>query len=279
LPVAPCRDGPAKPALDDRDECLNLPPLARRFAGQSQLQLATIGVPRQATRWPPRDGGNQAREAQGLAQPAVVGLGIVAAIGQQTHTGQPGQGLCHQGATLHMVPSRPAIGHLSTPHQRVGPDRDRPFQPRAGAVALTGPQLVGGAGRGPREARGIHGDRAEARGGRALEPADARGQAPRQQARFDLMAAEPPPRGMVRCRVKPKGRPQFLGAGQQGFSTPIVQVPRFLQAETSPSRGLRIPLRGTWTGVVGHLGSRDLHSQTCEAESIIAFHGASPPHP
>jgi len=38
---------------------------------------------------------------------------------------------------------------------------------------------------------------------------------------------------MVRHCIKPKGRPKFLGAGQQGFSTPIVYVQIFLQAETS----------------------------------------------
>jgi hypothetical protein len=201
LPVAPCCDGPVKPALDDRDACLDCPSLAIRFAGKSQLPLATIGVPRQATRWPPRDRGHHAREAQVLAPPAVVGLGIVAAIGQQTRQGPPGQGWCHQGATLDMVPSRPAIGHLPTPHQRVGPDGYRPLQPRAGAVACPGPQLVIGAGRGTRKARGIHGDRTAVREGHAREPSDARGQDPRQQARCDLVPAEPPPRGVVRHRV------------------------------------------------------------------------------
>jgi hypothetical protein len=201
LPVAPCRDGPTKPALDDRDEGLDFPALVIRFAGKSQLPLATRGVPRQATRWPPRDRGNSARDAQVLAQLAVVGLEIVAAIGQQTRQGQPGQGLCHQGAKLSKVPSRPAIGHLPTQHQWVGPDGDRPLQPRAGVVACPGPQLIIGAGRGTRKARGIHGDRTGVRGGHALEPSDAPGQDPRQQTRFDLVPAEPLQRGMVRHRV------------------------------------------------------------------------------
>ena len=100
-----------------------------------------------------------------------------------------------------MVPARPAIGDLPTQHQRIGPDRDRPFQPRAGAVAFTGPQLEVGAGRGPRKARRIHGDRAGARGGRALAQSDGRRQDPRQQAWCNLMAAEPLQRGMVRHRV------------------------------------------------------------------------------
>jgi hypothetical protein len=141
LPVAPRCDRPAKPALNHRDECLDFPPLAICLAGKSQLQLASIGVSRHATRWPPRDRGNNARDAQVLTQPAVVGLGIVAAIGQQTRRGQPSQGLCHQGAKLNMVPARPAIGDLATQDQRVGPDGYRPLQPRAGAIACPKPAV------------------------------------------------------------------------------------------------------------------------------------------
>ena len=279
LPGAPCRDGPAQSALDDRDEGLDLPPLALRVAGNSPWPLATRGGPRQATRGPPRARGNHAREAPGLVPPAVVGLGIVAASGQHTRQGQPGQGVCHQGATLDMGPARPASGPRPPPHERVGPDGSRPLQPRAGAVALTGPPWVVGAGRGPRTARGIHGDRPGVRGGDARAPSDARGQDPRQQARFALGPAAPPPRGMVRHRVSSQGRPQRLGAGQQGCSPPRVQAQLCLQAETSPSRGWRIPLRGTGTGVVGYLGARALHRHTGDAEPIIACHGASPPHP
>ena len=90
LPVVTRRDGPAKPALDDRDERLDFPPLAIGLAGKSQLELAAVGMPRQATGWPPRDGWNNTLDAQVLSQPAVVRLRIVAAIGQQTRKGQPG---------------------------------------------------------------------------------------------------------------------------------------------------------------------------------------------
>ena len=144
---APCGDAPAKPALDDRDACLDCPPLAIRLAGKRQLPLATRGVPRQATRWPPRDRGNHACEAQVLAPPAVVGLRIIAPIGQQARTGPPGQGLFHEGAKFPLVPSWPAVSSLSTPDSGVGPHGYRPLQPRAGAVTCPGPQSVIGAGR------------------------------------------------------------------------------------------------------------------------------------
>jgi len=93
------------------------------------------------------------------------------------------------------------------------------------------------------------------------------------------VAAASPPRGMVRHCVRPQGRPKFVGTGQQGFSAPRVHVHIFLQAETRQSRGWRRPLRGTWTGIVGHLCSRDLHSHACQVESIMSFHGVSPPQP
>jgi len=48
---------------------------------------------------------------------------------------------------------------------------------------------------------------------------------------------------------------------------------------TRPSRGVRRPLRGHGTGVVGPLGSRARQRHTGSAESIIACHGASPPQP
>jgi hypothetical protein len=56
LPIAARRDHPAKPALDDRDERLDSPPLAIGLPGKGQLQLAAIGAPRQAMGRPPRDG-------------------------------------------------------------------------------------------------------------------------------------------------------------------------------------------------------------------------------
>ena len=80
-PGAPCGDGPAKPAFDDRHACLGCPPLAIGFPGTGPLELAAVGMARQAMRWPSRDGGKDAREAQVFSPPAVVGLGIVAGIG------------------------------------------------------------------------------------------------------------------------------------------------------------------------------------------------------
>jgi hypothetical protein len=231
-PVAARRDIPAPPALDDREARLDVPPLAIGRAGTGEGALAAVALARQATGWPPCDGWNHALAAPVLSPPAAVGRGIVAVIGQPMRQGQPGQGVCHQGATLPMVPARPMVGH-----------------------------------------------RAGARGGRALEQRDGLGQAPRQQARVNLVAAAPPPRGMVRHCAKPKGRAQVLGAGQQGFSTPIVHVHRCLQAATCQSRGRHIPLRGKGTGIVGHLGSRALHRQACQAASIMPFHGVSPPQP
>jgi hypothetical protein len=113
LPIAARGDCPAKPALDDRDERLDFPPLAIGLPGKGQLELAAVGTPRQAMGWPPCDGWNDALDAEIFSQPAVVGLGILAAIGQQARQGQPGQRLYHQGAKFHMIPPRPPVGDLS----------------------------------------------------------------------------------------------------------------------------------------------------------------------
>jgi hypothetical protein len=229
------------------------------------LQLAAIGASRQATGWPPCARRPDALEAAVFSQPAVVGLRLVAPIGQQARAAQAGQGLGHQGAKLHMVPWRPPVGHLPTQPQGIGPDGYRPLQPRAGAMALTGPQLVVRARWGTRTARRSHGHRARARGSRTLAHPHSRRQQARQQARLDLVAAAPPPRGMVGHRVSPKDRPQCLGAGQPGFTTPIIQGQTFLHAQTGQQRWLRHALRGKFVGVVRHLGACDLHRQACHA--------------
>jgi hypothetical protein len=98
-----------------------------------------MGALHQATGWLPSDRRNDALDAQGFSQPAVVGLGIVDAIGQGAREAQPVPGLCHQGAKLHMVPSRPQDSRLLTQYQGIDPDGHRLLQPRAGAVASTRP--------------------------------------------------------------------------------------------------------------------------------------------
>jgi hypothetical protein len=57
LPIAACRDCPAKPALDDRDERLDSPPLTIGLPGKGPLALAARAAPRQARGWPPATGG------------------------------------------------------------------------------------------------------------------------------------------------------------------------------------------------------------------------------
>ena len=81
LPITARRDHPAKPAFDDRYAWLGCPPLAIGFPGPGPLELAAVGMAHPAMRWPSRDGGKDAREAQVFSPPAVVGLGIVAGIG------------------------------------------------------------------------------------------------------------------------------------------------------------------------------------------------------
>jgi hypothetical protein len=141
LPIAARRGGPAQPTLDDRDARLDCPPLAISLPGQGPLELAATGPPRPATGWPPCDRWNAALEAEVFSPPAVVGLRIVAPVGQQVREAQAGQGLCCQGAQRDMSPARPALGHLPSQHQSSGPDRDRPCQPGAGAVACPGPAV------------------------------------------------------------------------------------------------------------------------------------------
>ena len=223
-PGAPCGDGPAKPAFDDRHACLGCPPLAIGFPGTGPLELAAVGMARQAMRWPSRNGGKDAREAQVFSPPAVVGLGIVAGIGQQTCTGQAGQGLFHEGAKFPLVPSWPAVSSLSTPDSGVGPHRHRPLQPGPGPVAFPSPVLVVGARLLPREARGIHRHGTGARRTMVPDQAHRCGQHARQQPRLHLVAWEPPPRRMVRHRAQREGGPEFLSARQQRFSPPLVPV-------------------------------------------------------
>jgi hypothetical protein len=279
LPIAACGDRPATSAFDDRDARLDVPPLAVDIAGKGPLALAAGGTPCQGTGWPPRDWGNAALEAQIVSPPAGVGLGIVAAIGPQRRTAPSGQGLCHQGATRHMVPSRPTVGHRPTPHHGGGPDGYRPLPPRAGAVALPGPRLVGGAGLLAGKARGLHGHRARARGGHALEHAGGLGQDPGPQARVARGAADPPPPRMLRPRVPSKRLPECWRAGPQGCRTPGVHRQRCRQAQTGQSRGWRLPRWGKWAGRVGPLGACHLESHACQAEDILTCHGASPPSP
>jgi hypothetical protein len=62
----------------------------RPCGGKGQLELEAVGTPRQAMRWPPRNRWNDALDAQICTPPTLVGLGIIAPIGQQTGQGQPG---------------------------------------------------------------------------------------------------------------------------------------------------------------------------------------------
>ena len=133
LPVPTGRDRPTKPALDHREQRLNVPALAIELPGKGQLQVAAIGVRGHATRWPSRHRWNDALDAQVFAPPAVIGLRIVAPISQQAREGQSGQRLCHQRAKCHMVPARSTVGDLPTQHQGVGPHATDHFsQVRAG---------------------------------------------------------------------------------------------------------------------------------------------------
>ena len=276
-PIAARGDGPSKPALDACDTRRDCPPLARGLPGHGQWPLAARGASRQAPGWPPCDRRHEALEAEVFSPPAVVGLRLVAPIGQQARAAQTGPGLCHQGATLPVVPARPPVGPRPTPHQRIAPHRYRPLQPRAGTRALTGPPLVVRAGWGPRNARSIHGHWARARESRTLEHPHRLRQQARQQARLALGAAAPPPRGRVGHRGSPQDRPPCVGAGQQGCTTPIIQGQNCLSAQTGQPRWWRQALRGKLVGVVRPLGAGDLHRQACQAASIMAFHGASPP--
>ena len=215
-PIAARGDCPAKPALDDRDARRAFPPLARGLAGTGQVALAAVGTPRQAAGWPPCDGWNVALDAKTFAQPAGVGRGLIAAIGQQARPGPPGQRLSHQGAHFHMIPPRPPVGELSAQDHGGGPHRPRPRQPGPGAIACAGPQVVIGAGWGTRKAWGIHGHRARAR----ADPARASGGSPGGGCT--------PTAWNGRARRAPQGLPGGLGrwlAGLHHGDNPGAEIP------------------------------------------------------
>jgi hypothetical protein len=87
-------------------------------------------------------------------------------------------------------------------------------------------------------------------GGLPLEQADGLTPDSRQHARYDLVAAEPPPRGMVRHRVPARSRPSCLGTGQPGFTTPLGPVQTCLQAQTGQPRRWRRALWGNCASIV-----------------------------
>jgi hypothetical protein len=89
LPGAARCDRPARPVLDDRDERLDVPLPGPRPDRERSVELAAIGKPRQATGWPPYKRRNDALEPQICSPPAVVGLGVIATIGQQAREAQP----------------------------------------------------------------------------------------------------------------------------------------------------------------------------------------------
>jgi hypothetical protein len=278
-PGAPRRDRPANPPRDDRAQRLDWPPRPLGLPGKGPLPLAARGAPPQATRWSSRDGGKNAREAQVFPPPAVVGLRIIACLGQPAREGPSGQRVCHQWAKFHLVPARSPVRDLSTQAQGGGPPRHRPLQPGPGPVACAGPRLVVGAGWRTRKTRGIHGHRAGPGGHRARQPAAGCGQHTPPQAWVDLVAAAPPPRGGCGRRSQPQRLLELLGTDQQRLRPTRVQVQICLHAQTGQPRWWRLALRGKCAGVVAHLGACALDRQACQAHSIMALPGASPPQP
>jgi hypothetical protein len=111
------------------------------------------------------------------------------------------------------------------------------------------------------------------------EQPDGVGEPARQQVRFHLVALEPPQRRMVRPCAQRQGGPEFLGAGQQSFSAPIVQVHIFFQTQAGEQRRLGVPFWRKVAGMIRQLLPCDLPGQACEAKSSMAFHGKSPPSP
>ena len=279
LPIAACRNGPPKPALDDGHERFDFPPLALGLPGTGQLPLAAIGASGHALRWASGDRWHEALEAEFFAPPAVVRLAIITAIGQQAWAGPSNQRWCHHGAKCPMIPPRSPVRDLSTPHQGVGTHGPRPLQPGPGPVAFAGPQLVVRARGGTRNTGGIYGHRGSARESGTLEPSHRLRQQARQQARRDLVTAEPPQRGMSGHRRQPQSLLEWLRTGQQRRRPALVQRQIRLQAQTGQQRRLPRALRGKCAGIVRQLLACDPHSQAYQAHSIMAFHGASPPQP
>jgi hypothetical protein len=135
-PIATRRDCPATPTLGDRDQGLSCPALAIDGAETDQWPLAAVGAGGHTTRGPSRHRRHDALTAQVCSPPTVVGLGIVGAIGQQMGPAPSSPGVRHQGATRHLVPSRPPVSDRSTPSERSAPHCHRPLQlgPVTGAL-------------------------------------------------------------------------------------------------------------------------------------------------